>query len=126
MECRKHLLQAVKDRITLRANPFVLALTATLIFGIFSVRSFISPSVYIGMLYAIPVAFIGFWSSASESKLVLITAAACTGLIFLNLILDRTDVHQNDFINRGIAVMTLWGIAAVSLMRKRMVREVKA
>jgi hypothetical protein len=126
MDRRKRLLQAAKDRIALRANPFVLALTAALVFGIFLTRPFISPGLSISMLYAIPVALVGFWSSSSESKLVLITAATCTGLIFANLILDPTDIHPNDFLNRGIAVVTLWSIAAVSLMRKRMVREVKA
>ncbi|MBD0305307.1 MAG: hypothetical protein ICV76_01995 [Nitrospiraceae bacterium] len=80
MEGGDHLLQAVKERITLRANPFVLALTVALVFGIFLTRPFISPGLAIGMLYAIPVALIGFWSSSNESKLVLITAATCTGL----------------------------------------------
>jgi hypothetical protein len=61
MDRRKRLLQAAKDRIALRANPFVLALTAALVFGIFLTRPFISPGLSISMLYAIPVALVGFW-----------------------------------------------------------------
>jgi hypothetical protein len=110
----------------MRANPLVLALTVALIVGIFLADPFIPLGLTVGVLYAIPVALIGFWSSSTQSKLVVITVSVCTGLIFLGLLLASPMVLHNDFLNRGIAGITIWGVAGVSLMRKRMVQEVKA
>lgn len=126
MEHRLQILRRFKERLSMKAKPLVIGLTVALVFGIALVDPFIPLGLTLGILYAIPVALIGFWSSSTESKLVVMTAVACTALTLLNLLIAPPDIRQGDLPNRLLAVIAIWGIALVSLMRKQMAREVKA
>ena len=119
------LLRRLKERISMKAKPLVIALTVTFIFGIALIDPFLPLGLTVGILYAIPVALIALWSSSTQSKLVVITATTCTMLISLNLFIAPPEAFQHDLLNRLLTLIAIWGIVIVSLMRKRRQQEIK-
>jgi hypothetical protein len=120
------LFQAMRNQVVLRAKPLSWGLSATLIVGIFFADPLISLGPTVGILYAIPVAFIGFWSSSKESRFVVITATVCTALLLLTLFMGSPTVLHDDFLNRVLSIVAIWGIVIASLSRKRMAQEVRS
>lgn len=123
---RDILFRAARNQLVLRGKALSWGLAATLIVGIFFADPLISLGPTVGILYAIPVALIGFWSSSKESRLVVITATICTALLLLNLFIGSPTILHDDFLNRVLSIVAIWGIVIASLSRKRMAHEVKS
>lgn len=120
------LVRTVRNQLMLWAKPLSWGLTVILIAAIFFADPLISLGPTVGILYAIPVAIIGFWSSSKESHLVVITAAICTALLLFTLFMGSPSVLHDDMLNRVFSIIAIWGIVIASLSRKRMAREVKS